>query len=199
MSSGNPETRDRILASAWRLLEAAGGREVRMSDIAKEAGVSRQALYLHFPARADLLVATTRHIDEVKDADARLAKSRAARTGAARLDAFIEAWGNYIPEIYGVAKALMLMAEEDADARQAWENRMQAVREGCQAVVDALEKDGALSPAHSNRHATDFLWTLLSVRSWEQFTSGCGWSQKVYIGKVRAFAREVLIGAPADR
>ena len=66
VSSGNPETRKNILNSAWKLLEAAQGREVRMTDIAREAGVSRQALYLHFPARSVLLVATPRHIDEVE-------------------------------------------------------------------------------------------------------------------------------------
>ena len=128
MSSGTPETRERILNSAWKLLEAAQGREVRMTDIAREAGVSRQALYLHFPARADLLVATTRHIDEVKEVDKRLARSRIAETGTERLAAFIEAWGNYIPEIYGVGKALMIMSETDDAAKLAWDGRMQAVR-----------------------------------------------------------------------
>ena len=44
------------------------------------------------------------------------------------LDAFIEAWGNYIPEIYGVGRALMAMQETDAEARHAWESRMQLVR-----------------------------------------------------------------------
>jgi AcrR family transcriptional regulator len=81
MSSENPDTRTRILESAWKLLEAGGGSEVRMSDIAKDAGISRQAVYLHFPKRADLLIATTRYIDEVNDIDARLAASRGAATG----------------------------------------------------------------------------------------------------------------------
>ena len=103
MSRKNPQTRTRILDAAWQLLEA--GDNVRMSDIAKRAGISRQALYLHFPTRADLLIATTRHLDEVKNIDDRLVASRAATSGRERLALFIEAWGNYIPEIHGVARA----------------------------------------------------------------------------------------------
>jgi len=44
---------------------------VTMADIAKAAGISRQALYLHFPTRVDLLVAMTRHLDAQNDIDDR--------------------------------------------------------------------------------------------------------------------------------
>ncbi len=163
-----------------------------MSDIAKDAGVSRQALYLHFPTRADLLVATTHHIDAVKDVDARLARSRAATTGTERLDAFIDAWGNYIPEIYGVAKALMGMGDTDEAAKLAWDNRMEALRQGCRAAVDALERDGRLSPEHSPAQATDLLWALLSVRIWEHLTIDCRWPRPLYIETMKALAQKAL-------
>lgn len=114
-----------------------------MSDIARQAGISRQALYLHFPTRAELLVATARHLDDVKKVDERLAASRSATTGMERLDAFIEAWGNYIPEIYGVGKAFIAMQDQDEAAATTWSDRMQAVREGCKAAVTALRKNAA--------------------------------------------------------
>ena len=167
-----------------------------MTDIARRAGVSRQALYLHFPNRADLLVATTLHIDQVKDVDARLAKSRAAETGLERLDAFIEAWGSYIPEIYGVAKALMIMGETDEAAKHAWDGRMQAIRHGCRAAVVALHRDGRLAPEHSPEHATDTLTALLSVRTWEHLTRESGWSQDLYIDKIQILARQMLVRGP---
>ena len=130
MSSDNSETRDRILDAAWTLLEERAGSGVRMSDIARQAGISRQAVYLHFPTRAELLVALTRHIDRVKDTDKRLEASRSAAGGLERLDAFIDAWGNYIPEIHGVARALIAMKDTDEAAAAAWDDRMQAVRHG---------------------------------------------------------------------
>ncbi len=164
-----------------------------MSDIAKEAGISRQALYLHFPNRADLLVATTRYLDEVKNVDARLAASRSAGTGAERVDAFIEAWGNYIPEIYGVAKALLAMKDSDQEARLAWDDRMQAVREGCEAAVKALARDGQLLSQLSIEQAADILWVLLSVRNWEQLTIECRWSQEQYISTMKSVAHRALV------
>ncbi len=196
MSSGNPETRARILSAAWRLLEAAQGRDVRMGDIAREAGVSRQAIYLHFPTRAELLVATTRHIDEVKDVDIRLAPSRSAKTGVERLDAFIDAWARYIPEIYGVGRALMVMGETDDAAKLAWDGRMQALRHGCRAAIDALARDGRLTRGHSVEQATDLLWTLLSVRNWEHLTIDCAWPQERYIERIIGVARDLFVDAP---
>lgn len=194
MSSENPTTRERILKSAWELLEDGMGSAVRMSDIAKRAGISRQALYLHFPNRADLLVATTRYLDEVNRVDDRLAPSRGAASGEQRLAAFVEAWGNYIPEIYGVAKALMAMQETDAEARAAWADRMQAVRDGCRAAVDALHEEGRLSDDLTRQTATDLLWALLSVRHWEQLRHACGWPQERYVAMTLRNARRLLIG-----
>ena len=132
MMSREPiHTKSRILDVTWNLLES-GDKAVRMSDIAKAAGISRQALYLHFPSRAELLVATTRHIDAVKNVDRRLALSRSASSGIERLHAFIEAWGGYIPEIHGISVALSAMRDSDTEAAVAWDDRMQAVRQGCE-------------------------------------------------------------------
>lgn len=195
MSSEGPDTRTRILNAAWSLLESGRGAGVRMSDIAKEAGISRQALYLHFPNRADLLVATTQHVDAVKDIDGRLAASRAALSGVARLDAFIEAWGNYIPEIYGMATALLAMKDTDDAAALAWRERMDAVRHGCAAAVDALDKDGVLTPDYPPEQATDILWALLSVRNWEHLTRDSGWSQRRYVDNLKRLAGRVLVVA----
>ncbi len=187
------ETRDRILNAAWKLLEADQGNGVKMSDIAKTAGISRQAVYLHFPTRAELLIATTRYLDEVKDVDARLAASRNADTGLDRMEAFIEAWGNYIPEIHGIAKALIAMQDTDEAAKLAWTDRMAAVRDGCQVTIKALKNDGVLSPELSVKEATDTLWTLLSVQTWEQLTRDCGWSQRHYINSMKQLAARILL------
>jgi len=195
MSRKGDDTRIRILNSTWQLLETPGGSAVRMSDIARTAGISRQALYLHFPNRADLLVATTRHIDEINDIDARLAASRAAKGGTERLQAYIAAWGGYIPQIHGVAAALMSMQDHDAEARVAWAGRETAMREGCAAAVAALERDGKLTPDLSAVAATDLLWTLLSVRNWDRLVQDCGWSQEAYIREMQRLARAALVAA----
>ena len=164
-----------------------------MSDIARKAGVSRQALYLHFPSRTDLFIATTKYQDEVFGVRDKLVASRDAKTGTARLDAFIAAWCAYIPRIFGVAKALMVMKETDADAAQAWHERMQDVREGCAAAVAALDRDGQLSGGLTREEATDMLWTLLSIANWQQLTRLCGWEQERYAEVMQGTARRLLV------
>mgnify|MGYP005990365801 CR=1 FL=1 len=193
MSSDGRNTRARILESAVELLESGTGSAVRISDIAKAAGISRQAVYLHFPKRADLLTAATRYLDEKNDVDARLAESRSAPTGLVRLDAWVAVWGNYIPEIYGIGKALMAMMDSDEEARVAWEDRMQAVRHGCAAVVSDLARDGQLVSSLSQEKATDILWMLLSVRNWELLRHECGWTQDQYVEHLKQVARASLV------
>jgi len=164
-----------------------------MADVAKKARISRQALYLHFGTRAELLIATTHYLDQVKGVDERLVPSRTAASGVARLDAFIEAWGAYIPEIYGIAKALLAMRDTDDAAAAAWDERMRAMREGCEAAIDALDRDNRLSPDHAPKQATDLLWTLLSVRNWEHLTIDCGWPQARYVETLKSLARRILV------
>jgi len=193
MSSKNMNTPEKILNSAWQLLVADGSNGVRMSDIARLAGVSRQAVYLHFPSRAELLIATTRYIDQVKDVDKRLEASRSATSGLERLEAFVKAWGNYIPEIHGVARALIALQPNDDEARAAWSDRMNAVRQGCKAAVAALDKDGDLCSNLTKAEATDLLWCQLSVENWEHLRHRCGWSQSRYVKVMQQTARQILL------
>lgn len=196
MSIKKSDTRTRILDAALALVADGPEGGLRMADIANRAGISRQALYLHFTTRTDLLVATTLYVDEIKGVEARLAASRTAATGTARLDAYIEAWGNYIPEIYGIARVLMALKDSgDEAAATAWDNRMNAMREGCAAAIDALKSDGCLSPDNTLGQATALLWTLLSVRNWEHLTIDCGWSQKAYIRTIKTSARRLFVVA----
>ena len=192
MSSNRINSKTRILDVTWRLLES-GNTAIRMADIAKAAGVSRQALYLHFPNRAELLVATTRHIDTVKNVDERLSRSRSASSGIERLQAFVEAWGGYIPEIHGIAVALRAMRNTDKEAAAAWEDRMQAVRQGCEAAVRAISEDGYLKKELTEVTAVDLLWTLLSVENWERLVLECCWSQSEYEQTLKQISEATLL------
>ena len=193
MSSEKTETRTRILEATIRILEESGGRGVRMGDIAKETGISRQAVYLHFASRTELLVAAIRYTGDRLDVDSRLAPSRAAQTGVERLRLYIEFWGNYIPEIYGMAKALMMAQDTDEAAAAAWRDRMWAMRDGCRAAIDALHADGTLAKGWTRPKATDALWTMLLVPNWENLTIECGWSTKEYIRWMNEVAHRTFV------
>ena len=186
------QTKKRILKTTWTVLETKGSNS-RMSDIAKAVGVSRQALYLHYPTRAELLIATTKHIDTVKKVNQRLELSRTAGSGIERLHFFIKAWGGYIPEIHGISVALRNMRKNDKAAAEAWDDRMQAVRHGCQAAVVAIAKDGKLKFDLSEQIATDILWTLLTIENWEKLVINCGWLQSAYEEKMIELAEIAIL------
>jgi AcrR family transcriptional regulator len=192
MSSDLIDTRERILEAALNLLEQGGA--LRMTDIAREARISRQALYLHFASRADLLVEATRHLDRKTRSDEKLAPSRSATTGTERLDAFVIAWTSYLPVIANSARTLLYLGETDPEARDAWAKRMQDMREGCEAAVLALARDGDLANTLTPEQATDMLWTLLSYRNWAHLRNECGWSDKECQAGILMMARRVLQG-----
>lgn len=201
MSSDTIDTPTRILQATLGLLEQPRAKLPTMSDIARATGISRQALYLHFPTRTDLLIAATRLQDQQNNVDMHLAPSRTAASGTERLDAFVTAWCNYIPKIYGVARAILAVIDTDAEAAAAWNTRMADMREGCAAAVAALVEDGTLPQGSETEQATDLLWTMLSVRNWEHLTQTCGWDQDCYVATVRGLALATLardLGALTD-
>lgn len=192
MSSGDSGTRQRILKQALQLLEKNQGKNVRMGDIAKAAGVSRQAIYLHFKSQADLMVATVQFGDELQGAAELVAPWREAK-GADKLDTWIEFWGNYIPKIFGVAKALMLARETDEAAAVAWNDRMNDVRKSCRKTIQELSSKDLLDDRWSVKSASELLWTMLSIPAWEQLTVACGWSDKQYVERMKLLARQTFL------
>ena len=193
MSSKNLDTRSRILEATARILKQQGGCGVRMGDIAKETGISRQAVYLHFPSRTDLLIETTKYTGDLLNVEERLAPSRAAATGLTRLRLYIEFWGNFLPEIYPVAKALMMAQDTDEAAAAAWQDRMVAMKDGCRAAIEALQADGQLADGWTRPKAIDALWTMLLVPNWENLTMECGWSRREYIRRMQLIAERTFV------
>jgi AcrR family transcriptional regulator len=193
MSSDVRDTRARILDAALDRLAEGGGRGVSMSEIAKAAGLSRQAVYLHFDGRAELLTEAARRLDARLEVDERLAPSRAAEDGETRLRAFVAAWAGHLPGIAPVARALLAMRATDAEAARAWEDRMAALRNGCSAAVRALAAEERLAPHWSEATATDLLMTLLSVEGWLQLTEERGWTHEAYAERMAEAATGALM------
>jgi AcrR family transcriptional regulator len=185
MSSKILDTRTRILEQAWRLMEKRRGSGVSIQSIARAAGVSRQAVYLHFKSRAELLVATVRYADEKNNIAARLRKLYAAGSGREALNAYVEFWGNYIPEIHGLARALLRARETDPDAAEAWEDRMKVMRDGCLQVVNILVQEGNLAPQWSAKAASETMWAMFSISVWESLTIDLGCPKSEYVSRMQ--------------
>ena len=193
MSRDESETRTRILEATWQLMEERNGQGVRMRDVAEAAGISRQAVYDHFDSRAELMVETARYGDEVRGLDERLRRYRAATTGVERLESFVEFWGNYIPEMYGIARALLAAREIDEAFAAAWDDRMGVVREACRDIIERLHRDGTLAPGWSREEAADLLWTMLSIRNWDSLTLERGWPTSQYVARMQELTKLAFV------
>jgi AcrR family transcriptional regulator len=193
MSRAQIDTRERILLATWKLMEQSQGQGVRLEDVARAARVSRQAVYLHFHSRSDLLIATVRYLDERLDLPRRIQQVREAPNGMLGIDACVAFWAAYIPEIYGLAKALLVALETDDAAAAAWADRMQALYEGCKYVVQIVANQGMLEPPWTIEAAADFFWASLSIPTWEHLTIERGWSQDQYRERMQWVIKRALM------
>jgi len=193
MSSTKKDTRTRILTATWQLMEQRRGQDVHMRNIAEAAGISRQAIYLHFASRTELITATINYVDEIKGLDERLDQIKTAKTAIGVLEASVEVWGNYIPEIYGLAKAMLMTRDTDEDMAAAWNESMGCLRDACQATMEALSHESILVSEWTVNKAVDALFMMLSINNWEQLTIECGWSQSAYIEWMKTISKRTFV------
>jgi AcrR family transcriptional regulator len=185
------------MEAARQLIEGSRGEIVRLADIAEAAGVSRQAIYLHFGSRIGLMVATVQHVDEAAGFMERTQHVRDADDGLAAVRLFVEFWADYVPSIYGLAKQLLMTRETDEGAAAAWHDRMDGLRNGvCRCIIEHLEEDGLLDPQWHTENAIDVLWTLLSIQTWESLVVDCGWSTSAYASRLIGMINSILVANP---
>jgi AcrR family transcriptional regulator len=193
MSSSTSDTRQRILAETWRLMEQSRGKGVSMTDIARAVGISRQAVYLHFGSRPELLAAAIRFAGDESGLEDKLAGLHSAAGGVQTLRAFVELWGNTIPETYGLTQALLAARETDDAAAAAWSEHMNILRRGSRDVIQALEREKLLAPGWNPAEAAEMLASMLSISIWENLTIERGWTQTKYITHMQAVVQKTFI------
>jgi AcrR family transcriptional regulator len=185
------DTRARILETTWRLMEK--DLSVRIADIAAAAGVSRQAVYLHFGNRAQLLLAAVQDRDERSPTgDIRRAAEQDPVPEA--LGLFVEAWFRHIPRIEPVAHLLVAASQVDAEARTALDDRMTVLRRNITRLVARLADAGALRPDWTPARAVDWIWHRTHLDGWRQLVGEQGWAPADYTRHVRAsLERDLLV------
>ncbi len=142
-----------------------------MSALARAVGISRQALYLHFPDRAQLLLALVAHVDDAEQLQVGRAAVQQASdaAGAIRAFAHMQAWRN--PKIAAVARALDDTRNADPAASAAWADRMACRMRGAVSIIERLRAEGRLDPAWTPAEAAALLWELTSFRVWDDLVN----------------------------
>jgi AcrR family transcriptional regulator len=187
-------TRDRILDAAREITEKHGAAPT-MSALARAVGISRQALYLHFPDRAQLLLALVAHHDQKEQLQAGIATvtQAADAAGAIRAWARMQAWRN--PKIAAAARALNDTRHADPAAAAAWADRTGNRMRGAISITERLRAEGRLDPTWTTTEAAALLWELTSFRVWDDLVNDAHIAPDRYIEIITATALSTL-GAP---
>jgi AcrR family transcriptional regulator len=186
------DTRSAILRAARSLLEDHGYYGVGLDRIARAAGVSRQAVYLHFGSKAGLLLALLDWIDRTGPLPRLSRRVEEARTGVEALDRFIELHAAYVPQILRIATVLESARRTDPDAAAAWEDRMRLRYGAAKNVAERLASDGTLAKALSVREAADLIWAMTSIQTCEQLMVDRGWPRGRYERHLKRVGRCAL-------
>ena len=195
---GDPETRTRVLDAAWALLEERG-TGIRIADIAERAGVSRQAVYLHFGDRTSLFVALGDYIDVSFGRDRLRADVFGAPTGVESLRRWVQTMGWYTAKIDSVSRILELATESDEALTAVWKDRMTGRRGHVRRIADRIAAEGQLADGWTAEAAADLIFTVTLPGPWRVLTSVAGWSKEQYAREITRLLERSLLRPEADR
>lgn len=183
------DTRGRLVRAGLAVLER--GEPFSLGEIAREAGVSRQALYLHFESRAALAVAVARFVDESFGLEEALAPSRAATDGRALLRAHARFVAKYNERIQTVVRMADALRQTDVEMAAPWKDRLANRRAGGHIVAQKLSAWGELADEWTVESAGDWVCALSSVKLWEELVLDLGWSRERF---ARSLERQLVTG-----
>ncbi|MFC8383675.1 TetR/AcrR family transcriptional regulator [Nocardia sp. NPDC056952] len=188
-SGGRPQTRTQILESARAMFEEHGYHGAGLGAVAKEAGVSRQAIYLHFPSKIELLTALHLHI-YATDVVPVLERHPVTDTMTAweALDATIAADVEVASRVWRIHEALVVARRQHPEVEETLRVR-EADRYGeLLELGRRLEREGALPPRIDVDAVADMLWGLVNTGTYGNLVNERGWS----LDRYRCWVRDTI-------
>jgi AcrR family transcriptional regulator len=189
---GDPATRHRILQATWELLEQQGAG-VRLVDVADRAGVSRQAVYLHFGDRSGLLVALVDFIDVSLGAVQLRAHIHGGATGVESLQRWIETMSWYTAKIDRVTQVLESSQYQDEALAAAWRDRMGRRQMHIRSIVERIAAEGRLAEGWSVDTAVHLIYVVTMPGPWRELTRELGWTAEQYTQHLTRLVRSSVL------
>lgn len=196
-------SRNRTGGGRARILEAAtavilNGESLTMSAVAAAAGVSRQAVYLHFANRPALAVAAARYTDEQLGLADAVRPMEAASDPETLLSAYAEFLADYNPRIRNIVGVVKALRRDDPALRDAWLDRVRNRRRATRRMARRLARWGRLAPGFTVATAGDWLAAQGSVELWEELVVDLGWSRQRFVEVMaKTFRRTLLVPSEA--
>jgi AcrR family transcriptional regulator len=193
MSSGKPDTRIAILDAARVLFEEQGYFGAGLEAVAKKAGVSRQAIYLHFTSKADLLTALHMRIYET---DVVPALERhpvwAASSALDAVDAMVAVDAEVASRIWKFHESLVVARRHHPEVDETLRPREAERYEELVRLGRWLRKDGELPTNMRVATFADVMWGLTSLGTFVNLVVERGWSIERFTRWVRETIRAQL-------
>ncbi len=193
-SRGLRPARIAILDAARRLFEDKDFISITLEEVARAAGVSRQAVYLNFGSRAGLLVALVGYVDEIAGLQAQIDNALDSPTAIGALEALVDLRARYTPSIHRLATHVDAARRFDTDAEASWQDRMRYRHASSRTVAHRMAVEGVLAPGWTEADAADLIWSMTSIRTYEDLVIDRGWSVNRYRQRIKAILVGTLVG-----
>jgi AcrR family transcriptional regulator len=170
-------TRAAVLAAAHAILKEEGFEALTMTAVAKRAGVTRVAVYMHFASRAKLVEGLFDYVAGAEGLAASLQAVWDAPDAVTALDGWAAHLARYHPRVLAVDRALQRVWRDDPDAAA---HRRRVVSEklaNCRRLARRLDDEGRLAGGWTVQSATDMLFALISSDMIEALTVDRRWSR----------------------
>lgn len=171
-------TRAALLAAARALLEERGFDALTMSAVADRAGVTRRAVYLHFPNRGKLVGELFDYVAGAEGLAESLQQVWDAPDAGSALDQWAAHLARYHPQVLALDRAMQQTWRQDPDAAA---HRKRVVAEklsNCRRLARRLDEERRLAAGWTTESATDVLFALISSDMIESLIVDRRWSRR---------------------
>ncbi|MGP4028694.1 TetR/AcrR family transcriptional regulator [Actinomadura sp. 3N407] len=189
-------TREAVLAATRNILESDGFEALTMAEVATRAGISRQAVYLHFRSRSELVTALFGYMGEKEGLTESLGPVWNAPDAVTALREWARHLAAYHPRLMAVDRAIDRVRHADVDAaryRETIDTRQMA---GCRVLAERLADEGRLAEPWTVDTAADMLWALIATDLFERMLAR-GWTTAAITEHLRAMFEKTFV-RPTD-
>ena len=153
------EARKRCVEAANTLLAESNTPDLKMEDVARRAGITRQTIYNLFGSKTELIEAV---FDDLAHAGGMegMAAAMQQRDPETRLSAMVMTFARFWATSRTITRHIRAMAATDLDLRDAIHARDERRRMACQHVLRGFSQ--TLSTDSDRSLRVDLLWTITS-------------------------------------
>jgi AcrR family transcriptional regulator len=164
-----------------------------MVSVARGAGVTRAAVYLHFTSRGELLLALLKHVNTAFDLAGSIRPLREAPDALGALDAWAAHLAHFHVRTLPLMRAVDRVRGEDPDAAELWRRAMADWFSGCRELAERIAAEGRLAAPWTVETAAELLWGMMSPELLERLSAGRGWTPEELRGRILLLVRRTLV------